>query len=59
MIDAQNGTFQLQARTGLAQGNSTTATIFTALAAKESNTASVEVKLTDGGKESEKVELIL
>lgn len=59
MIDAQNGTFQLQARTGLAQGNSTTATIFTALAAKESNTASVEVKLRDGGKESEKVELIL
>lgn len=59
MIDAQNGTFQLQARTGLAQGNSTTATIFTALAAKENNTASVEVKLRDGGKESEKVELIL
>ena len=59
MIDAQNGTFQLQARTGLAQGNSTTATIFTALAAKESNTASVEVKLRDGGMESEKVELIL
>ncbi|XP_073233536.1 mucin-like protein [Porites lutea] len=49
MIDAQNGTFQLQARTGLAQGNSTAATIFTALAAKESNTASVEVKLRDGG----------
>lgn len=59
MIDAQNGTFQLQARTGLAQGNSTAATIFTAPAAKENNTASVEVKLRDGGKESEKVELIL
>ena len=58
MIDAQNGTFQLQARTSLAQGNSTTATIFTALAAKESNTATVEVRVRKGGKKSEKVELI-
>lgn len=50
MIDAQNRTFQLQARTGLAQGNSTTATVFTAGAAKESNTATVEVRVRDGGK---------
>jgi len=49
MIDAQNGTFQLQARTGLAQGNSTTATIFTAGAAKEENTSIVEVKVKKGG----------
>ena len=58
MIDAQNGTFQLQARTSPAQGNSTTATIFTALAAKESNTATVEVRVREGGKKSENVELI-
>ena len=49
MIDAQNGTFQLQARTGLAQGNSTTATIFTAGAAKEENTSTIEVKVKGGG----------
>ena len=49
MIDAQNGTFQLQARTGLAQGNSTTATIFIAGAAKEENTSIVEVKVKKGG----------
>ena len=50
MIDAQNGTFQLQARTSLAQGNSTTATIFAAGAAKEENTCIVEVKVKKGGK---------
>ena len=50
MIDAQNGTFQLQARTNLAQGNSTTATIFAAGAAKEKNTSIVEVRVKKGGK---------
>ena len=50
MIDAQNGTFQLQARTGLAQGNSTTATIFAAAAAKEESTSTVEVRVKKGGK---------
>lgn len=50
MIDAKNGAFQLQVRTGLAQGNSTTATIFTAGAAKEENASTVEVKLKRGGK---------
>ena len=49
MIDAQNGTFQLQARTNLAQGNSTTATIFTAGAAKEENTSTIEVRVRKGG----------
>ena len=50
MIDAQDGEFQLQARTGLAQGNSTTATIFTAGAAKEENTSTIEVRVKKGGK---------
>ena len=50
MIDAQNGTFQLQARTSLAQGNSTTATIFAAGAAKEESTSTVEVGVKKGGK---------
>ena len=49
MVDAQSGTFQLQARTGLAQGNSTTATIFSAAAAKEKETWTVEVKVKRGG----------
>ena len=50
MIDARDGTFQLQARTGLAQGNSTIATIFTAGTAKEENTDIVEVRVKKGGK---------
>ena len=50
MIDAQDGEFQLQARTDLAQGNSTTATIFTAGAAKEENTSTIEVRVKKGGK---------
>ena len=50
MIDARDGTFQLQARTGLAQGNSTIATIFTAGTAKEKNTDIVEVRVKKGGK---------
>ncbi|XP_073234800.1 mucin-like protein [Porites lutea] len=49
MIDAQDGVFQLQARTSLAQQNSTTATIFSAGAAKEENTSVVEVKVKKGG----------
>ena len=49
MIDAQKGTFQLQARTSLAQGNSTTATIFTSGAAKKENTSTVEVRVRKGG----------
>ena len=49
MINAQDGVFQLQARTSLAQQNSTTATIFSAGAAKEENTSVVEVKVKKGG----------
>ncbi|XP_020622807.1 mucin-like protein [Orbicella faveolata] len=49
MIDAQNGTFQLQARTKAAQGNSTTATIFSAGAAREENTSTIEVRVKEGG----------
>ena len=47
MIDAQDGVFQLQARTRLAQQNY--ATIFAAGAAKEENTSIVEVKVKKGG----------
>jgi len=50
MIDAKNGTFQLQARTAPAQGNSTTATIFAAGAANEENTSIIEVQVKEGGK---------
>ena len=50
MIDAQNGTCLLQARTDLARGNSTIATIFTAGAAKEEDTWIVEVNVKKGGK---------
>ena len=50
MLDAQDGAFQLQARTSLAQGNSTTASIFTAGAAKEENTTTVEVRVKKEGK---------
>ena len=49
MVDAKNGTFKLQARTKLAQGNSTTATIFSAGAAKEENSSTIEVRVKDGG----------
>ena len=49
MIDARDGVFQLQARTRLAQQNSTNATIFSAGAAKEENTSIVEVKVKKGG----------
>ena len=52
MVDAQNGNFQLQARTSLAQGNSTIATIFTAGAAKEEHASTVEVRVKEGGKGS-------
>mgnify|MGYP000164551958 FL=1 len=50
MLDAQSGTFQLQARTGMASGNSTTGTVFVAGAAKEENTTTVEVRITKNGK---------
>ena len=49
MIDAQNETFQLHARTTPAQGNSTTATIFSAGAAREENTSTIEIRVKKGG----------
>ena len=54
MVDAENGTFNLQARTKLAQGNSTTATIFSAGAAKEKNSNTIEVRVKDGGENAMK-----
>ena len=57
MIDAQNSAFQLQARTGPAQGDSTNATIFTAGAAKEHNSSTVEVRVKKGGQECIKAKM--
>ena len=50
MIDAKQGTFQLQSRTKPAQGNSTNATIFSAGVAQETNTSTIEVRVKVGGK---------
>ena len=50
MIDAKGAVFQLQARTGRAQGNSSTGTIFQAAAARENTTSIVEVSVKDAGK---------
>ena len=52
MVDAKEGTFQLQARTKPAQGNSTNATIFSAGAAKEENTSTIEVRVKPKGSDS-------
>ena len=49
MIDADNGKFTLQARTVLAPGNLSIATIFSAGAAKEFNTSKAEVRAKNGG----------
>ncbi|KAL9979187.1 hypothetical protein ACROYT_G016809 [Oculina patagonica] len=49
MVDAHDGTFQLQARTKLAQGNSSIATIFSAGVAKEENTSIIEVRVKERG----------
>ena len=57
MIDAQNGAFQLQARTSPAQGDSTNATIFTAGTAKEENSSTVEVRVKKGGEGYIKVKI--
>ena len=48
MVNAKNGSFELQARTKLAKGEGT-ATVFAAAVAKEVNTSSVQVALNDGG----------
>lgn len=49
IVNADNGTFLLQARTQVAPGELSKATIFTAGVAKESGSATVEVKLKSGG----------
>ena len=50
MVDADNSTFVLQARTVLAPGNLSIATVFSAGAAKELNTSKVEVRAKSQGK---------
>ena len=49
MVELQDGSFQLQARTKLAKGGGT-ATIFVAAVAKEKDTGAVRVNLKDEGK---------
>ena len=49
MVELQDGSFQLQARTKLAKGGGT-ATIFVAAVAKEKDTSAVQVNLKDEGK---------
>ena len=49
IVNADNGTFLLQARTQVAPGELSKATIFTAGVAKENKSATVEVKLKSGG----------
>ena len=50
MVDADSSTFRLQARTILAPGNLSIATVFSAGAAKELNTSKVEVRAKSQGK---------
>ena len=49
MVELQDGSFQLQARTKLAKEGGT-ATIFVAAVAKEKDTSAVQVNLKDEGK---------
>ena len=53
MVDANNGSFILQARTVLAPGNLSIATVFSAGAAKEYNTSKVEVRAINESKKRE------
>lgn len=50
MVDADNSSFVLQARTVLAPGNLSIATVFSAGAAKEYNTSTVEVRAMNESK---------
>lgn len=50
MVDAKNGAFRLQARTVVAPGNLSIATVFSAGAAKEDGTSKVEVRVKKEGK---------
>lgn len=49
MLDAESGSFILQARTVLAPGNRSIATVFSAGAAEELETSKVEVRAKNGG----------
>lgn len=55
MVELQDGSFQLQARTKLAKGGGS-ATIFVAAVAKEKDTSAVQVNLKDEGKFKKKKE---
>ena len=58
MVELQDGSFQLQARTKLAKGGGS-ATIFVAAVAKEKDTSVVQVNLKDEGKFKKKKKGIL
>lgn len=58
MVELQDGSFQLQARTKLAKGGGP-ATIFVAAVAKEKDTSAVQVNLKDEGKFKKKKKGIL
>ena len=49
MVDGKNGTFKLQARTVLAPGSRSIATVFSAGAAQENGGSKVEVRVKSGG----------
>ena len=49
MVDGKNGKFKLQARTVLAPGNRSIATVFSAGAAQEDGSSKVEVRAKSGG----------
>ena len=53
MVDANSSSFTLQARTVLAPGNLSIAAVFSAGAAKESNTSKVEVRARNEGKSNQ------
>ena len=57
MMELQDGSFQLQARTKLSKGGGT-ATIFVAAVAKEKDTSAVQVNLKDEGKLKKKKDIM-
>ena len=57
MMELQDGSFQLQARTKLSKGGGT-ATIFVAAVAKEKDTSAVQVNLKDEGKLKKKKDIL-
>lgn len=57
MVELQDGSFQLQARTKLAKGGGS-ATIFVAAVAIEKDTSAVQVNLKDEGKLKKKKDIL-